>query len=82
MSYLIDGVGIAGVLLVVAAYFLITNRKLHGDDIRYHLLNFCGAGLIFISLLFNWNTPSAIIEGIWLCISAWGIWRCWRLRKH
>lgn len=80
MNYFIDAVGIIGVALVVLAYFMITNRKLHGDDIRFHLLNFCGASLILVSIYFNWNTPSAIIEAIWISISGWGVWRCLRYK--
>ena len=74
-------VGIIGVALIVVAYFLITKRKLTGDDLTYHLLNFSGAWLIMFSLFFNWNTPSVIIEAVWITISGYGIWRCWRLHK-
>ena len=79
--YLIDAVGIFGVGLVVLAYFLITRRKLHGDDLRYHLLNFIGAWLIMFSLFFNWNTPSVLIEVVWISISSYGIWRCWKIKR-
>ena len=82
MSIAIDMVGIAGVALVVAAYFLITKRKLHGDDVRFHLLNFVGASLIMVSLMFHWNTASVVIEAIWMLISGWGIWRCWRIARR
>lgn len=82
IDYVIDAVGIIGVLMVVLAYFLITSRHLHGDDMRYHLLNFIGAWLIMFSLFFNWNTPSVVIETIWIGISGYGIWRCWRIAKR
>lgn len=82
MNYLTDAVGIVGVAFVVAAYFLITNRKLHGDDVRYHILNFVGASLIMVSLMFHWNTASVVIEAVWMLISGWGIWRCWRVMRR
>jgi peptidoglycan/LPS O-acetylase OafA/YrhL len=81
MDYLVNGVGIVGVTFVVVAYFLITNQKLTGQDWRFHALNFIGATLIMISLMVNWNTPSVIIETIWMAISGWGLWRCLQARK-
>lgn len=79
---LIDVVGILGVLLIVTAYFLITSRRLTGDDLTYHLLNFLGAWLIMISLWFNWNTPSVLIEAVWIAISSYGIWKWHKQRKR
>ncbi len=81
MEHFIDVIGIIGVGFVVVAYFLITNQKLTGQDWRFHALNLCGASLIMVSLTVNWNTPSVIIEAIWMAISGWGLWRCLRGRK-
>ncbi len=81
MDYVIDAIGLFGVGLIVLAYFCITSRRLNGEDVRYHLLNMAGAILLLISLMFNWNTPSVIIEIVWVSISGYGIWRCWRKRN-
>lgn len=82
MNYLINGIGIAGVACIVCAYYLIANGKLNAENIRYHLLNFCGASLIMLSLMFHWNTPSVVIESVWMCISGWGIFRCLKAKRQ
>lgn len=75
-------VGLAGVALVVLAYFLISTEKLTGRDARYHGLNCAGASLIFLSLLVNWNLPSVIIEGIWIAISLYGLAMALRRKRR
>lgn len=81
IAYAIDAIGTLGVAMIVLAYFLITRRRLTGDDARYHLLNFVGAWLVMVSLWFHWNTPSVIIETFWIGISAYGLWRCRRIGR-
>lgn len=77
----IDALGILGVGMVVAAFYLISQHKITAQDLRYHLLNFVGAWLILFSLWFNWNTASVIIEIVWISVSGLGIWRCLRARQ-
>jgi hypothetical protein len=70
---LYDLVGFAGVALILAAYFANQQRWLRSDDWRFPTANLIGAILIFVSLLFEWNFPSAVIEVFWMLISVWGI---------
>ncbi len=74
-------VGIVGVALVVYAYYAISVEKLTGRDPAYHAYNCSGATLILLSLLVNWNLPSAIIEGIWIAISLYGLMRTLRRKS-
>lgn len=76
MSYTwFDLVGNIGVFLVVLAFYLLQTERLTSRDIRYSLLNLTGAILLLISLLFNWNLSSVIIELFWIGISLIGIFR-------
>ncbi len=70
---LADAVGLVGVFLIVAAYFLIQSARLTSDMLAYPLMNLIGALLILVSLAAHWNTPSVIIELIWIGISVCGI---------
>lgn len=80
---LYDLVGFAGVALILAAYFLNQQRWLRSDDWRFPAANLIGAMLIFVSLLFEWNFPSAVIEVFWMLISLWGIAQSlWRGRPQ
>jgi hypothetical protein len=68
-----DLVGFAGAAIIIAAYFANQQRWLRSDDRRYPLANLCGAVLILISLYFEWNFPSVVIELFWAAISLYGL---------
>ena len=76
-----NAIGFAGVVLLVAAYFANQQRWLRSDDWRYPAANLFGAVLILISLWFEWNFPSAVIEIVWALISLWGIAKAWQNRR-
>ena len=58
---------------------LQTNR-LSATSIWYSLINMCGSGLILFSLFFAWNLSAAIVEGLWVLISAYGVFKALRMR--
>ena len=70
-----DLIGLMGVILVVYAYFLIQFEKVTVKDIKYSMLNVIGSILIIVSLFFNFNLSSFIIELFWVLISIFGIYR-------
>ena len=70
-----DWVGIVGVMLALSAYFLLQTGRLLVNSVRYSLFNLLGSSLILYSLLFHWNTPAVIMEGIWFLISLGGVIR-------
>ena len=73
-------VGFIGATLLIAAYFANQQCWLRSDDWRYPLANLIGAGFIFVSLCFEWNFPSVVIEIFWITISLWGIIKSLRTR--
>ncbi len=68
-----DIVGSIGVMMIIGAYFLLQLQKISSTSIPYSLLNAVGASLVLISLYFDFNFPSFIIEFFWLVISLFGI---------
>ncbi|HKS88852.1 MAG TPA: hypothetical protein VJR70_05375 [Stellaceae bacterium] len=70
-----DIVGIVGASVLITAYFANQQRWLSSEDWRFPLANLLGALLILVSLLFEWNFPSVVIEGFWIAVSLWGIAR-------
>ena len=71
----IDGVGILGVLLILAAYFAHQRGFWSRDDLGYSLANALGSAGVLFSLVFTWNLAAALLEGAWLLISLYGIAR-------
>jgi hypothetical protein len=72
---LYDLIGLAGAAVAVAAYFFNQQRWLRSDDWRYPFANLMAAALILVSLCFEWNFPSVVIEVFWAAISIWGTMR-------
>jgi hypothetical protein len=70
-----DIVGFVGAAIFVVTYFANQQRWLSSEDWRYPFLNLIGAVLILVSLVFEWNYPSVVIEVFWALISVYGIAR-------
>ena len=68
-----DLAGVAGAAIAIVAYFANQQRWLRSDDWRYPLANLVAASLILVSLCYQWNFPSVVIEVFWAAISLWGI---------
>jgi hypothetical protein len=68
-----DLAGFAGAGLMIAAYFANQQLWLRSDDWRFPGANLLGSLLILVSLWFEWNFPSAVIELFWAAISILGL---------
>ena len=77
-----DLVGFAGVLLVLAAYFLLQTSRMRGDGVPYSLINAVGAAGILVPVWYirpmNWSV--LFIEAAWILISLYGIWHAMQRR--
>jgi hypothetical protein len=77
-----DLVGFAGVLLVLAAYFLLQTSRMRGDGVPYSLINAVGAAGILVPVWYapqmNWSV--LFIEAAWILISLYGIWHALKRR--
>ena len=78
---IVDAVGSAGALVVVAAYFATQMRMMNSDDLAFPVVNLVGSVLIVYSLLQNFNLASMLIESFWIAISVIGIIQHFRLRR-
>ncbi len=75
MGELHNLVGFAGTAMIILAYLLLQLEKLTIQDITYSLLNLIGALAILVSLYFEPNLPSFVIELFWVMISFVGVYR-------
>lgn len=81
-SFAVDAIGIVGVAMVLATYFLLQSEKIDSKGFLYSFLNFLGALLIVYSLLYSWNLASFIIEFVWILISLYGLRKWYRSKKQ
>jgi hypothetical protein len=75
-----DWVGVAGTLMIIGAFFLLQAGKMSGTALSYQLLNLFGAAGVLVSLLGSFNLAVFLLEGAWVAISAYGIWRSMNTR--
>ena len=68
-----DILGTLGVAIIILTYVLLQIERLRSDQLGYSLLNAIGASLILVSLYFDFNLPSVVVEFFWLVISLFGI---------
>jgi hypothetical protein len=76
-NWMIDTVGMLGTLLVVLAYYLLQLERIDPRGLSYNILNFAGAACLLISLCFNFNLASFVIEIFWIVASLIGLWKYW-----
>jgi hypothetical protein len=76
----LDLVGNIGVVILMVTYLMLQLNKLSSDSLAYSVLNAAGAGLIVISLLFDFNLSALLMEVFWVLISFVGIYRYFRLK--
>lgn len=70
-----------GAALIVLSYLLLQVERLSSDDLSYSVLNAVGASMILYSLCFDFNLAALLMEGFWVLISLFGIWRSLRSRR-
>ncbi|HZH43271.1 MAG TPA: hypothetical protein VEY50_04235 [Lysobacter sp.] len=76
-----DVVGLAGVGLMLLAYFGLQAGRVRSDGLDYQLANLIGAALVLVSLLVEFNLSAFVIETAWVLISLYGIVRARRARR-
>ena len=73
-----DFLGNIGVVLIIIDYLLLQLNRISSNSLSYSLLNAVGATLIIVSLISNFNLSAFIMEAIWVLISLFGLYRCFR----
>lgn len=69
----IDFIGVSGTVLIVVSYFLLQLERVNANGFVYPFVNFIGSSLLIVSLIYNFNLASFIIEVFWILISLYGV---------
>ena len=75
---LIEAVGWAGALLILAAYILLSTGRLDGRSRAYQWMNVAGAAGFVVNSGWNGALPSAVLNIVWMGI---GFLTLWQIRK-
>lgn len=71
----LQGAGLAGVVLYLGSYALLQTGLLRGSGYAYAVFNLCAASLVLLSLTVAFNLSSALIQISWIIISLLGLAR-------
>lgn len=72
---LFDAAGVAGVVMILVAYAGATSGKLDPKRPKALLLNLFGAGLILLSLAYDFNLSAFLMEAAWAAVAGVGLLR-------
>jgi len=70
-----DLAGVAGVVMILAAYAGATSGKLDPRRAVALTLNLIGAGLILLSLAYDFNLSAVLMESAWALVALVGLGR-------
>ncbi len=76
-----DVIGLCGVALLVVTYAMLQSDRIDPKGFWYSFNNLIVAVLVSISLYYNWNTASVVIEFFWFFISLYGLVQYMRRRN-
>lgn len=73
MAILVDVLGWVGTVLLVAAYALLTLRRIRVEGLAYQLMNLVGGVLLLINTAYHGAWPSAGLNLVWFFIGLVGV---------
>lgn len=74
--------GWAGAGVLLAAYALVSARRLAGDGVAFQAMNIGGAVALAVNSAANGAWPSAVLNVIWVAIGAVAVFRLARRRAQ
>lgn len=80
MITLPDIIGLCGVALLITTYGLLQFDRIDPKGFWYSFNNMCVAILVTVSLIYNFNLASMVIELFWFLLSVYGLWK-WRKKN-
>ena len=72
---LVNVIGWAGSVAVLAAYLLVSTNRLKGDSVPYQLLNLFGSVFLMTNTIYMGAYPSSFVNLVWLFIAIFAIMR-------
>jgi hypothetical protein len=72
---MVEILGWAGALLILAAYLLLSIGRVNGRSAMYQAMNVAGAAGFIVNGWYHGALPSAVLNVIWMLIGAVALWR-------
>ena len=75
MNLVFDGLGWLGAILLLAAYVLVSYRRVDGSAVTYQLINIVGSVLLLTNNVHYGAYPSGCVNLIWSAIAVIAVYR-------
>jgi len=75
VNVLVDIAGWIGVVALLAAYALVSGRRLQGDSVAYQVLNVAGSALLILNSFYYGALPSVSVNLAWIGIGLYALAR-------
>lgn len=72
-NLLIDILGWIGAIGLLAAYVLISAKKVEGDSTGYQLLNLVGSFFLILNTLYYGAYPSSFLNLFWIAVALYAL---------
>jgi len=76
-----DILGTIGVAFIIVMYVMLQLGKINAEQPAFSAFNALGAVFILISLTYEFNLSAALMEGVWLLVSLYGLWKALSSRR-
>ena len=70
-----DILGTIGVGFIIVMYAMLQLGKISAERPAFSAFNAVGAIFILVSLTYEFNLSAAMMEGVWLVVSLYGLWK-------
>ena len=70
-----DILGTIGVGFIIVMYAMLQLGKISAERPAFSAFNALGAVFILISLTYEFNLSAVLMEGVWLMVSLYGLWK-------
>ena len=70
-----DILGTIGVGFIIFMYAMLQLGKISAERPAFSAFNALGAVFILVSLTYEFNLSAALMEGVWLVVSLYGLWK-------
>lgn len=77
-----DLMGNLGVVAILGTYLAVQIGRLSATGVPYCLVNAVGAGLVVLSLTYDFNLSAFLVESAWATISLLGLGRALAARRR
>ena len=64
---------VGGALLVLTAFMAVQAKRMSPASLSYLLPNLVGSGILTILAAMDHEYGFVLLEGVWACVSGWGV---------